>query len=218
MKRKTCWSVARKGFPPQTRAWRWVQHFSPVSTDSACHRAPLQPDNNTLISIRCDEAEKLCSCVSCLAAFHSHWIQFLFHSKFSPCTSRQQKTGWHHWPLWTLHPHPHLQSQSLDHQPSIHPSGQLFSLSLSLGTRLHYRDELSYCEDPTAPFCGRGLGLAGHRGIVRWPGFRGQFTHCLKSISRNASLDDRPPPLLFFFSAEGPLTATPGIRALQPLM
>lgn len=88
--------------------------------------------------------------------------------------------------------------------PSIRPA------FLSLGTRLHYRDELSYCEDPTAPSHRRGWSLAGHRGIMRWPGFRGQFTHCLKSISRNASLDDCP-----LFSAKGPLTATPSINALN---
>lgn len=55
----------------------------------------------------------------------------LFHSKFSSCTSGQQKaqppTEWHHWPLWTLHllslfTHPHLQSQSLDRQPTNWPT------------------------------------------------------------------------------------------------
>lgn len=145
----------------------------------------------------------------------SLWIQFQFHSKFSARTSRQWKVqrpeGWHHWPLWTLHPlspylhpHPRFQSQSLEHQLSIRAG------FLSLGTRLHYRDELSYCEGLTAPFCGRGKGFAGHWGIVRWPGFRGHFTHCLKSISRNASLADTP-----LFSAEGPLTATPSINMLN---
>lgn len=101
--------------------------------------------------------------------------------------------------------HPHLQSQSFDRQPSI------WSAFLSLGTQLHYRHELSYCKDPTAPFFyRRGWGLAGHRGIMQWPGFRGQFTHCLKSISRNASLNDCP-----LFSVEGPLTATQSISALN---
>lgn len=106
----------------------------------------------------------------------------------------QPLAGWHHWLLWTLHPlspylhpYPYLHSQSLDCQPSIRLA------FLSLGTQLHYRDELSYCEDPTTPSCRRGWSLAGHRGIMRWPGFRGQFTHCLKSISRNASLTTPSP-------------------------
>lgn len=149
--------------------------------------------------------------------FKSHKIQFLFQSKFSACTSSQQKAQtlarWHQWPLWTLHPlspylHPPTPTFRANRLTAIHPS--IRPAFLSLGTRLHYRDELSYCEDPTAPFYRRGWGLAGHRGIMQWPGFRGQFTHCLKSISRNASLDDCP-----LFSAEGPLTATQSTNVLN---
>lgn len=89
------------------------------------------------------------------------------------------------------------------------PIGQPF---LSMGTQLHYRDELSYCEDPTAPSCRSGWSHAGHWGIMRWPGFRGHFTHCLESISRNASLDDCRP-----FSADSPHTATPSPSVLNIL-
>lgn len=87
-----------------------------------------------------------------------HSIQFPLQSKFSAFTSSQQKaqnsskmTSMASMgpPLppslpSPLHPHPHLQSQSFDCQPSIRPA------FLSLGTPLHYREELSYCEDPTA--------------------------------------------------------------------
>lgn len=89
-------------------------------------------------------------------------IQFLLQSKFSAFTSSQQKaqnsskmTSMASMgplpppplpspPPTPPHPHPHLQSQSFDCQPSIRPA------FLSLGTPLHYREELSYCEDPTA--------------------------------------------------------------------
>lgn len=73
--------------------------------------------------------------------FKSHKIQFLFQSKFSACTSSQQKAQtparWHQWPLWTLHPlspylHPPTPTFRANRltaiHPSIHPSGQLFSL------------------------------------------------------------------------------------------
>lgn len=49
--------------------------------------------------------------------------------------------------------------------------------------------------------------LAGDGGALR-----GHFTHCLKSISRNASLDDCP-----LLSADGPLTATPSTNCAEHL-
>lgn len=54
---------------------------------------------------------------------------------------------------------------------SVEPPGlQLASLSL-LGTRIHYREELPYCEDPVAPSCRRGWCLAtwtlGHDAMTR---------------------------------------------------
>lgn len=97
--------------------------------------------------------------------------------------------------VWTLHPpsyhrrHPHLQSQSSDHQPCVRPA------LLSRGANLHYGDELCNCVDSTAGLLQERAGLSLDMGIMQWPGFRGHFTHCLKSISRNASLVDFPPLL-----------------------
>lgn len=51
----------------------------------------------------------------------------------------------------------------------------------------------------TPPFTGEGGALRGH------------YSHCLKSILRNASLDH----CLLFFSDDGPLTATPNTTELQ---
>lgn len=87
--------------------------------------------------------------------------------------------GWHHWP-----PPPSRSGQALDCRPA-----RLLSLSgntASLQTWI-----VSLCRH-NCPFCRRGRGLAGHRGIMRWPGFRGHYTHCLRSISCNASLAHCP--------------------------
>lgn len=85
--------------------------------------------------------------------------------------------------------------------PSLHRTS-----FLSLGAHLHYWDELSYCVDSTAWLLQERAGLSLDMGIMQWPGFRGQFTHCLKSISRNISLVDCP-----FCSAEGPLRPSQSI-------
>lgn len=126
-----------------------------------------------------------------------------FHSLFlsNICTRRRWKhpAGWCHWPIKILFSHPQL--------PTWPAAIQL--AFLSLGAQLHYGDELCYCEDAAARSCRRGWSLAGHWGIMQWPGFRGQFTHCLKSISRNASLDRCPLRV-----SKGPLT-TSRISALK---
>lgn len=138
----------------------------------------------------------------------------LFLSNFSckwqtkATTQPRPSVGTLHPPPRTyLHPHPHLQSQSSDHQPCVRPA------LLSRGANLHYGDELSNCVDSTAGLLQQRAGLSLDMGIMQWPGFRGHFPHCLRSISRNASLVDSLPPR----SAEGPLTAPPNI-SVQSLM
>lgn len=139
------------------------------------------------------------------SASYSCPIAFPFPCKWQTKATTQPR--WHQWPLWTLHPLPFVPSpppppseQSFDHQPCVRPA------FLSWGANLHYRDELPYCVDSTAGLLQERAGLSLDRGIMQWPGFRGHFTHCLKSISRDALLVDFP-----LCSAEGPLTASPNI-------
>lgn len=107
---------------------------------------------------------------------------------------------------------PHPQSQSCDCQPSVRPAGRLFPR-----WELHFITEknclIVKTQPPPSSFFilqERVGSSAGHGGIMQWPGFRGHFTHCLRGISRNASLHSHP-----LRSAEGPLTATLSGNALN---
>lgn len=122
------------------------------------------------------------------SASYSCPISFPFSCKWQTKATTQPRPS-----AWTLHPpppsylHPHPQGQSSDHQPCVRPA------LLSRGASLHYGEELSNCVDPTAGLLRERAGLSLDMGIMQWPGFRGHFPHCLKSISRNASLVDSPP-------------------------
>lgn len=136
-------------------------------------------------------------------------FQSIFFLPFS-CKWRTKATTlprWHHWPLWTLHPLPLLPSPPPPpSKPIIWPPALHQASFSSLEANLHYWDELSYCVDSTAWLLQERAGLSLDMGIMQWPGFRGQFTHCLKSISRNISLVD-----CLFCSAEAPLRPSQSI-------
>lgn len=146
------------------------------------------------------------ACSSVKAADYFVLSSLSFSCKWQTKATTQPR--WHHWPLWTLHPLlPLLPSPPPPPlKPIIWPPALHQASFLSLGANLHYWVELSYCVDSTAWLLQERAWLSVDMGIMRWLGFRGQFTHCLKSISRNISLVDCP-----FCSAEGPLRPSQSI-------
>lgn len=120
----------------------------------------------------------------------------------------------------SLPPHLHPATQPTptlraNHVTASHPSVRLAGSSLAgSSTSLQRRIVLlsrPNCLPPLFFILQERVGSsAGHGGIMQWPGFRGHFTHCLRGISRNASLHSHP-----LCSAEGPLTATLSGNALN---
>lgn len=107
-------------------------------------------------------------------------------------------------PLYPPPDLPHPPTHSTPSSQAVRPLAvQLTNLPFS-ATRLPLQrwivllSKNTKCPSPP-PFTGEGGALRGH------------YSHCLKSILRNASLDH----CLLFFSDDGPLTATPNTTELQ---
>lgn len=141
----------------------------------------------------------------CSIHFHFLSIFFSFHLQVANKSHNSAKMTSLAW--WTLQSIPLLPSPPPPpSKPIIWPPALHQTSFLSLGVNLHYWDELCDCVESTAWLLQERAGLSLDMGIIRWPGFRGQFTHCLKSISCNISLVDCP-----FCSAEGPLRPSASI-------